>query len=65
MHQVLLKRWLRIESSKILFIPVGSKLLLREWMSIALVTGNALAFGQSAAAQAAINAIELTIGEAD
>ncbi|WOJ96000.1 hypothetical protein R0137_12205 [Congregibacter brevis] len=38
-------------------------LLLREWTSIALVTGNALAFDQSAAAQAAINAIKLTIGE--
>lgn len=40
-------------------------LLLREWTSIARVTGNALAFDQSTAAQAAINAIEVTIGEAD
>lgn len=40
-------------------------LLLREWTSIARVTGNALALDQSAAAQAAINAIEVTISEAD
>jgi hypothetical protein len=40
-------------------------MLLREWTSVAQIVGTTLVFDQSAAAQASINAIELTIGNVE
>lgn len=40
-------------------------MLLREWTSVAQVAGRTLVFDQNAAAQAAIKAIELAIGDVD